>query len=171
VALSGHCGAAGHMGVVRHASATMPLRRSKLARILAALNVLVLITLLAPKTPEFDRLRAEDAVQASGELNFLGSEEPLYVAGRPLYGGELVFGVSLAERAYVFANAPAILASLAVALPLSGATATLVAGSNLTPSVWTSWVLAGTLTMAVATWAFTIGTIVDKWRGASTRAA
>jgi len=149
----------------------MPLRRSKVAQLLAGLNVLVLVVLLAPKTPEFDRLRARDAARASGAIDFLDSEEPLYVAGRPLYAGELVFGVSLAERAYVFANVPAILASLAVALPLSGATAKLVAGPTLTPSVWESWVLAGALVLAVAAWAFIIGRLVDMWRGASTLAA
>ncbi len=149
----------------------MPLRRWKLARILTALNVLVLIALLAPKAPEFDRLRAQDAERASGEMTFLESEAPLYVGGRPLYGGELVVGVSMAERAYVFVNVPAILVSFVVAAPLSGATAKWVASSSLTPSVWESWVLAGVLVIAVAGWAFTIGALVDKWRGASARAA
>lgn len=149
----------------------MPLRRRKLPQILAALNVLVLIALLAPKASEFDRLRADDAARASGEMHFLDSEQPLYVAGRPLYGGELVFGVSVAERAFVIANIPAVLTSLAVALPLSGATEKLVANPTLTPSVWQSWVLAATLMVAVAAWAFAIGTLVDKWRGTSRSAA
>lgn len=150
----------------------MSSTRSRTGLILAALNVGVLVALLAPKPPEFEWLRAKDAAEAAakarGEVTFLDSEAPIYVAGRPLSGGDI--RVSLAEHAYFFLNLPAIIASLAFAWPLTSATATW-AGTHLTPSEWESWVLAGTLVISVAVWAFTLGVLFDRWRRTSTRAA
>ena len=119
----------------------MRLRRSKTASIPAAVNVLMLVGLLGPKAEEFDRLRAQDAARASGEMICFDPGAPFYVAGRPLYGDELR-GASATERAYVVVNAPAIVASLLISHQLSSATAKWVTGINLTPSVWNSGILA-----------------------------
>lgn len=150
----------------------MSSKRSKTGLILAALNVGALVVLLAPKPPEFDWLRAKDAAEAAakarGEVTFLDFDAPLYVAGRPLSGGDI--RVSFAEHAYVFLNFPAIMASLAFAWPLTSASATWAA-AHLTPSEWKSWVLAGTLVISVAGWAFTLGVLFDRWRRTATRAA
>lgn len=144
---------------------------SRLPRAFAAVNVLALVVLLATKTPEYERLRAEDRARESGEIQFFESEAPFYVAARPLYAGQLVFGVPVLEEVYVFVNVPAMLVSLVISLPLASISAKLATGSYQASSVWASWVSAGTLAVAVALWGFIVGVVVDQVRRLRDRAA
>lgn len=149
----------------------MQARRKRIGWGLAALNVLAFVTLLATKSPEYELLHASDVAEASGELTYISSADPMYLAGRPFDSSAHVANVPLAEGIYFLVNVPAMLVALPVSFPMASITSKWWDGSDRASSAWQSWTLAVVFGLSSAAWAFAVGFALNHWRGRSRGAA
>ena len=144
----------------------MRITSLRIGLILAALNVLLFIAMLATRETAYKRLAELDAFSRSGSSGDYSSAEPWYLAGRPFYSPAHYGNVPLAETVFFAANLPADLG----ALLLEGAVWQAwywFEGQSLS---WAqrSWVTAGCFMTLAGLWAFLVGAAshrLVRWSG------
>ena len=150
--------------LVRYGFRARPWR---LRWVLAAVNVLTLVAILATKPPQYEWLwEADTKFWANGSFEW-SSADPMYLAARPFDSPSHVSDVPVFETIYFTLNTPAMLAALSVADPIAQMTSEWWTTSPRTSSAWSSWTLAAVFGLFCTLWAFTLGAIGDWLRPSS----
>jgi len=122
--------------------------------VLATINVLIFVGMLATRPPAYDELRQLDSERRSGHFEVVA---PLYLAGRPFESSMHSSSVPVLEDLYFLLNIPAMVLAFMLA--------DLVPAASLADA---SWNMAFVFALGAALEAFALGAVAGSvWAGSS----
>ena len=141
----------------------MSTSAARFGAVLAAVNVLAFVAMLAARPPEYDGLRRRDAAIRSGGPIEMTTADPHYMAARPFYSSAHT-QIPFPEFLYFLVNTPAEFGSFILAFELYPLVMDVFAPDVITSTAQDSWVMAIAFGVCAAVEAFVVGLLIGQWR-------